>query len=461
MTANNPLAASFRDPNGFVFESEHKLYRQINQAYRPHYDHLMSSGLYDRLVKERMLIPHTQVDVAAPIPELAYRVIAPETVPFISYPYEWCFDQLKDAALLTLNIQKIALEYGMTLMDASAYNVQFYAGRPTFIDTLSFEIYEEGAPWTAYQQFCKHFLAPLALMSYQDVRLNQLMRIYIDGIPLDLASRLLPGRARWNLGLFSHIYLHANAQKRYADTDVSLKEKTIKVTRSAHLGLLASLESTTRGLLWKAGGSEWANYYDATNYSQAAFEAKSEIVRGYLEQIHSARVLDLGGNTGVFSRLASDRGAYTISADIDPGAVEFDYQQVKQKGDQNLLPLILDLTNPSAGVGWDNHERDAFFQRTQADTVMALALIHHLAIANNLPLNHLARFFGQLGRWLIIEFVPMEDSQVQRLLLNRRNIFDQYTPEGFEAAFTQVFEIREKTLVKDSHRTLYLMEKKF
>jgi hypothetical protein len=460
MTANSPVAASFRDPNGFVFESENKLYRQINQAYKPHYDHLMSSGLYDRLIKERMLIPHAQVDVAAPIPELAYQVITPEPIPFISYPYEWCFDQLKDAALLTLSIQKIALEYGMTLMDASAYNVQFYNGRPTFIDTLSFEIYQEGAPWTAYQQYCKHFLSPLALMVYTDIRLNQLLRIYIDGIPLDLASRLLAGRARWNFGLFSHIYLHANAQKRYADTDVSLQEKSLKVSRSAHLGLLASLESTTQKLVWKAGGSEWANYYDATNYSQVAFDSKVGIVRKYLLSIHPERVLDLGGNTGVFSRLAAEQGAYTLSADIDPGAVEFDYQQVKQNSETNLLPLILDLTNPSAGVGWDNHERDAFFKRTQADTVMALALIHHLAIANNLPLDHLAHFFGQLGRWLIIEFVPMEDSQVQRLLLNRRNIFGRYSPAGFEAAFTQVFDIREKTAVDDSHRTLYLMEKK-
>lgn len=402
---------------------------------------------------------HREVSLPGPIPELAYRVVEPEQIPFISYPYEWCFSQLKDAALLILAVEKNALEYGMTLMDASAYNVQFLRGGPIWIDTLSFEIYQEGATWTAYQQFCQHFLAPLALMAYCDVRLNQLLRIHIDGVPLDLASRLLPLRTRLDFGLLSHIHLHAAAQKRYAGKELSIRVSSAKVSPMALRGLLESLETTIRNLTWKSGGSEWADYYDATNYSQAAMDSKAQIVDGFLQTIRPERVLDLGANTGLFSRIAAARGAFTISADIDPGAVERNYLEAKRKKEQNLLPLLLDLTNPSPALGWDNRERDSFYQRRPAETILALALVHHLAISNNLPLGYLAEFFSQLGHWLIIEFVPKEDSQVQRLLRYRRDIFDEYHVEGFEAAFRAHFTLREKQVIPGTQRILYRYEK--
>jgi len=192
------LGASFRDPSGFLFSRQGVLYRQVNQIYAEHCDRLMSSDLYARLIKAGLLIPHEEVNVEPEEPSLAYKVIKPEPVRFISYPYEWSFSQLKDAALATLAIQMRALESGMVLKDASAYNIQFHHGKPMLIDTLSFEIYHEGDPWVAYRQFCQHFLAPLSLMANKDVRLGQLMRIYIDGIPLDLASRRrrsMPGYA--------------------------------------------------------------------------------------------------------------------------------------------------------------------------------------------------------------------------------------------------------------------------
>ena len=216
-TTSQAHNASFRDPSGFLFSREGVLYRQVNQVYAADFTRLMDSGLYDKLIKAGLLIPHVESDLKPAQPELAFKVIRPERVPFISYPYEWSFGQLKDAALATLSIQKRALKLGMSLKDASAYNIQFYNGKPVLIDTLSFETYQEGEPWVAYRQFCQHFLAPLALMAYRDVRLSQLLRVYIDGIPLDLASELLPGRTRWNLGLATHIHLHASAQKRYAE----------------------------------------------------------------------------------------------------------------------------------------------------------------------------------------------------------------------------------------------------
>jgi len=205
--------ASFRDPSGYVFRRGGYLYRQINTCYAREYDHLMSSGLYQRLVDKGWLVVHQEVDIEPLEPSTCYRVIQPQEIRFISYPYEWCFSQLRDAALLTLAVQREALECGMTLKDASAYNIQFHHGKPILIDTLSFALYEEGAPWVAYRQFCQHFLAPLALMSRVDLRLGRLSTLYIDGIPLDLASRLLPFATRFDFGLLSHIHLHAKAQQ--------------------------------------------------------------------------------------------------------------------------------------------------------------------------------------------------------------------------------------------------------
>jgi len=194
------LSSSFRDPSGFLFTREGVLYRQVDRRHAEHYDLLMSSGLYEALVSEGSLVPHEEVD-EAPAGPGAHRVIRPERIPFVSYPYEWCFSQLRDAALVTLEIQRRAMSFGMSLRDATAFNVQFRAGRPIFIDTLSFERLPEGRPWIAYRQFCQHFLAPLALARYRDVRLLQLTRDHLDGVPLDLAAELLPGRARLRLPL--------------------------------------------------------------------------------------------------------------------------------------------------------------------------------------------------------------------------------------------------------------------
>jgi hypothetical protein len=453
--------ASFRDPSGFLFHQNGILYRQVNASYQQQYDLLMSSGLYARLLKKKMLIPHSEVDIPAAQAGQAYRSIQPEPLSFISYPYEWSFSQLKDAALLTLAVHKLALESGMALKDASAYNIQFQNGRPVLIDTLSFEIYHEDQPWVAYRQFCQHFLAPLALMAYQDVRLSQLLRVYIDGIPLDLASRLLPARTRLNLGVLSHLHLHASAQKSYADSDAAPRVTGRKTNRIAHLGLIENLESTLRGLKWQPAGSEWADYYDSTNYTRQAFDHKAQLVGDFIQTAQPQSVWDLGSNTGVFSRIAAAKGIFTVSADIDPAAVEKNYLEVKQKKEKFLLPLLIDLTNPSPAIGWGNQERDAFMQRSPDGStrlVMALALVHHLAISNNVPLPDVARFFARLGEWLVVEFIPKEDSQVQRLLRTRVDIFPDYHAAGFESAFCEVYDVCQQQPIEGSKRILYLMK---
>ena len=281
------VTGSFRDPSGFLFYTNGHLYRQVNQSYKVDYDLLISSGLYKSLVESKLLIPHEEVEINPLKAEDCYKVLEPEKIDFISYPYEWCFSQLKDAALATLKIQKLALEHGMTLKDSSAYNIQFKDGKPVLIDTLSFERYVENRPWIAYRQFCQHFIAPLALMSYKDIRLCQLLRIYIDGIPLDLASSLLPARTRFSPSLLAHIHLHAKQQARYADKKVDLK--TLKLSFRNFYGIIDQLMGMVKGLTWRPRGTEWADYYNDNNYSSISFEHKKEIVADFLNRLNPER----------------------------------------------------------------------------------------------------------------------------------------------------------------------------
>jgi hypothetical protein len=456
MKNNRNEPSSFRDPSGFLFYRDGSIYRQINTSYKENYDHLMNSSLYNTLVDKNLLIPHKEIDVPAPEPYKAYKIIKPEPIPFISHPYEWCFAQLKDAALTSFKIQKIALDFEMTLKDCSAYNIQFIKGKPIFIDTLSFEKYHEGQPWIAYRQSCQHFLAPLALMSYRDIRLNQLFRIYIDGVPLDLASSLLPSSTNFKVSLLSHIHLHARSQKHFAGKSVKISGH--KISRLSFMGLIDNLESAIKKIDWKAKGTEWADYYEDTNYSTGAINHKKKIVAEFLDETNPEIVWDLGANDGLFSRIASDKKILTISFDIDPAAVQKNYIQSVKNNEKYILPLLLDLTNPSPGIGWENTERISLMQRGPADTAFALALIHHLAISNNLPIGKIANFFSQVCKSLIIEFIPKDDSQVQRLLSTREDIFPEYTQQDFEIEFKKYFTINNIENIKDSKRTMYLMK---
>lgn len=460
-TMTKPLASSFRDPSGFLFTHNNTLYRQVNRSYQNDYDLLMSSGLYDALTKNNLLIPHHEVTDVTPLnPDLAYKIIAPDPIHFISYPYEWSFSQFKDAALLTLNIHKRAIQTGLALKDASAYNVQFHNAKPTFIDTLSFEKYTEGEPWVAYKQFCQHFLAPLALMSKTDVRCGLMMRQFIDGIPLDLAAKLLPASTKFKPAFLMHIHMNAKAQAKHAGGQSDVTTKPRPVSKIAMLGIIDSLKSTIQKLTWKPAGTEWGDYYDNTNYTDDAFLNKKTIIESYLDHAQPKSVWDLGANTGVFTRLASERNLHAVSFDIDPAAVEQNYRRIKAEKTTGPLPLVMDLTNPSPALGWAHDERMAMSQRGNPDMIFALALIHHLAISNNLPLTKLADFFADLAPWLIIEFVPKQDSQVKILLATREDVFPDYTPEGFEDAFTNRFTIEQANSVENSERTLFLLKRK-
>ena len=453
------IGGSFRDPNGFVFSLDGEVHRQVNQPYQAHYERLMQSGLYQSLVADELLIAHEEVDAVAAPAQGAYKILRPQQLPFVSYPYEWCFSQLKDAALTTLRIQKRALAQGMTLKDASAYNIQFLDGKPRLIDTLSFETLTEGGAWVAYRQFCQHFLAPLALMSCSDIRLSQLLRAHIDGIPLDLAARLLPKRAWLNTGLAMHLLLHARAQKRYAGS-AGQAERRKRLGKRDLLNIADSLRSTIQGLRWDPGGTSWSDYYAGDSYDEAGFEHKQQLVADYIALAAPRRLWDLGANTGRFSRIASGRGIFTLSMDNDPGVVEANYLKAKNDGETALHPLLVDLANPSPAMGWANEERDSLAARGPADCALALALLHHLAISNNVPLQRIAAFFASLAPRLIIEFVPKRDPKVQTLLATREDIFVDYERNAFERVFGEVYEIMQTQQLRGSERVLYLMRRR-
>ena len=454
---NSRIAGSFRDPSGFIFKKDGHVFRQINRCYKENYDHFISSGLYEELVRSNLLVSHEETDVSSALSEDAYKILRVQEIPFVSYPYEWCFEQLQDAALTTLEIQKKALKFGMVLKDASAFNIQFLDGGPIFIDTLSFEKYRENEPWIAYRQFCRHFIAPLSLVSYRDVRFIQFLRVFIDGIPLDLVSSLLPLSSWFNPASLLHIHFHSRMEERFSDRGVN-KEKVKKgFSRNSFRGLIDSLNSLIKSYSWFPERTEWSDYYEGDSYTDPSFEHKKSIVDYFLKKLEPKKVWDLGANTGIFTRLASEKGAFTLSFDIDYSCVESHYRKIKKEKEKNILPLFLDLTNPSPGVGWKNEERESLIERGPADVALALALIHHLRLSNNVPLEEVAIFLKQICKSLIIEFVPKHDPKSQKLLAFKGDIFPDYNQDCFEKTFRKYFQIKEKKAIEGSKRILYLM----
>ena len=451
---------SFRDPSGFVYRRDGRIYRQIEPSFAARWAAVEASGLLQDLAADGKALAYDDAPLELAATATAARVIRPAIVPFISYPYEWSFGQLKDAALLTLDLQTAALERGLTLRDASAYNIQFLGSRPVHIDTLSFEPADAGKPWIAYRQFCEHFLGPLALMALRDIRLGRLLRTEIDGIPLDLVSRLLPSSSRFKLGLGAHVHLHARAQRRYAGAGEAAAERVASTRKVNVANLVTSLRGTINGLSWRPSGTEWAEYDDNTSYGAEATAAKERLVAELVARTSGETVWDLGANTGRFSRIAAAAGRQVLSFDIDPAAVERNYRRLRDERREDILPLVMDLADPSPALGWAHRERASLTERGPADVALALALIHHLAIGRNIPLAEIASQLGRLAPQLIIEFVPRDDPMVRQLLATREDVFSDYTPDGFRAAFATVFEPVAEAPVEGSSRVLHLFRRR-
>jgi len=454
-------AGSFRDPFGYVFTKGGVLYRRVEPAGAASYDLFMASGLKGELVRRGWLIDHVEVD---PDPG-AHRVLRPMRIPMVSWPYEWPFGALRAAALLTLDIAKCALEYGLALRDASAYNVQFLGARPVFIDTLSFGEYREGEPWAAYGQFCRHFLAPLALMSFRDPRLGWLLRYGMDGLPLDLARDLLPWTARLRPGILVHIQLHSRyGGRRPRDCEAQIAQGRqalgARLSKRALLGLMESLRSAVSSLFWTPSGTTWSEYYSRSNYTDDAMAAKERMVRDLVVRCPTrAMVWDLGSNTGRMLAAALPDGSRGVALDSDAAAVESGWRDASGREDTGTLYLVQDLANPSPAQGWAQSEREGLVERGPADVVLALALVHHLAIGNNTSLRQVADLFARLGRHAIVEFVPKQDTQVTRMLAGREDIFADYDEAGFESAIRTRFEVVERAPIPGTCRSLWRLSR--
>lgn len=429
--------SSFRDPSGSVFEDGDFIIRTVNNAYARDWSHIRDSGLLEKAGDRGMLLPIEELAPAGVVDDGNVRImLRSRRLPFVSYPYEWSFSQLRDAALLTLDLHMLALGHGCVLKDASAYNIVFDGAKPVFIDTLSFEIRKDERPWEAYGQFCRHFLAPLALESYIGPDCGRFSRQWIDGIPLDLACAMLPKRALLQPALLTHLFAHSKMQSRYGDgMRHSDRVKKARLNARKMLYVAESLQSAVSGIRAPAGATEWVDYYSDTNYSAESMRAKENIVTAAAKKYGNKNLaLDLGANDGHFSRIISPYFRTVIAADIDPGAVDAHYLQLGHSGVTNILPLVQDLTSPSPALGWNLGERASFLQRARADMLLALALCHHLYFTGGIPFAEMGIFFAGLllpGGVLCVEFVPADDSQVQRLLAARSMETGPYNIENF------------------------------
>lgn len=444
-----PLPSSFRDPAGFVFVEDGVFKRAVTPAGLPDYELFMLSGLYDDLAKDSLVVRHREQTGGGWEERLATSLV-PERVDYVSYPYEWSFLQLKDAALLTLEVQRRALRHGMSLKDASAFNVQFRGAAPVFIDTLSFEK-NDGGPWVAYQQFCRHFLAPLALMAYVSPSFNRFLAASLDGFPLELACRLLPLSTHLRAGLLLHIHWHARALRNSRRKGGAVRAN--QPDRKAEL--TESLRSAVESIELPPQRTEWSDYYrEAASYAPPAEDFKKRWVRHWIRSTQAGLVFDLGANTGEYSRLAAAEGARCVSFEMDPICANQNYARARRSGDPRILPLLMDLREPSPSLGFELGERMSMLERPKADLILALALVHHLRITGQIPLARLAGFFGRLGRRLLIEFVPKEDPMVRAMLGHRKDVFADYSWTGFLEAFGQRFELVEAQPIPSTQRTL-------
>lgn len=455
-----PLPASFRDPSGQVFEVGGRICRSVTQSYSQHWEACEQSGFFAQMTASRKLVPFSENANSG----AHWKLLDVERVPCISYPYEWSFSTLQDAALLTLDLQDEALARGLILKDASAYNVQFTGAKPLFIDILSFEKHQTGSPWAAYRQFCKHFLAPLALSAKLGLWCGALSRLWIDGIPLAHACAMLPWRSRLSPGLAIHLFAHARMEARHADARASAaKARAVHMSEQSLRNFTQSLRACVQGLRAPAAATEWGDYYTDTNYSPEAHTHKAQLVENIARQHAGRLAVDMGANTGRYSALLAPHFGTVVAADIDPLAVERHYVHLRQQGPDNILPLVLDLGNPSPAQGWACEERDAFAPRMQANFVTGLALIHHLVMTAGIPLQRVADYFATLltaEGHVCMEFVPKEDSQVQRLLAARPDIFTDYTLDGFLQAFGQRFTLVSQLSINDSMRTLCVFQRR-
>jgi ribosomal protein L11 methylase PrmA len=447
---------SFRDPRGSVYLSGSRVLRTVSALAADDYQAVRDAGLYQALAERGMLLATREVD---PSPlgisggGIKYVLEHPR-IPFVSYPYEWCFAAHRAAALAQLDLHLAALERGFTLSDASAYNVQFLGSRPIFIDHLSFRRYRDGELWDGHRQFCMQFLNPLLLAARLGVHPNAWFRGSLEGIEPEDLVRLLPWRKRLSWAVLSHVVMQAFFQRRAQRGTAGTLAQKAKLPLASFRALLASLRDFISGLSLDGTPTVWGGYAMEHGYTEADREAKRRFVAEIVTAAKPAILWDFGCNTGDFAELALDSGAGTVVGfDFDHGALDSAFARARRR-DLAFLPLWLDAANPSPAQGWAQRERRGLAERANADALIAMAFLHHLAIGRNVPLEDAVDWLIGLAPVGAIEFAPKTDPMVQRLLALRADVFPDYTVEAFRAHVARRARIRGSEQLPDGGRLL-------
>lgn len=451
-------AISYKDPSGFVVKLNDGYHRVISLNYKNEFDHLIDSGFYRVLTDKGLMIPHTEVDLS-PGYSNYYKEVYPQQLDLISYPFEWSYGQWRQMILRYLTINDLALQHGMIMKDASPYNFTFVHDKCVLIDTLSFDLYNDGTPWIAYRQFCEEILSPFLLMHYKDPLWAKLSRAAITGLPLSFVSTNLPFSTKFNSLCMMHIHLHSRFKNKGGSGSTNLSASGFNKEKLTVLfsGIKDGVKKHKKPLL---KNSIWDDYYANDIESEKYIADKIEVIKAWLEQAKPNITVDLGANTGKFSLIASPFSKHVYAVESDIYCVEEIYQETKQIKDNNITTIVADIVDPSPGLGWANEEKSPLLQRINGDMLMALAVIHHLCLTRNIPLEFVAKLFaGITSRYAIVEFVPKSDNKSKLLLENKGDIFEYYTEEHFITCFEQYFKLAAIHTCEDSVRKLFLWEK--
>ncbi|MEJ2384672.1 MAG: class I SAM-dependent methyltransferase [Xanthomonadales bacterium] len=436
--------------------------RGISERALDDFRKLEATAFFRRFVDAGRLVATREVPaVEVPLPDAEKArwsgFLEHEPVPVISYAYEWTFGMLQEAAVLTLDLLEAAIGADLTLKDATPYNVQFVAGQPVFIDIPSFETLQPGATWSGYRQFCEMFLFPLMLQAYKGIDIQPMMRARIDGVGIQTMARMLGVRDRFRKGVFSHVWLQAKLDRRFGSTtrDVKSELKSAGFSKELILANVRKTRKLVRKLSWGGEGSEWGGYEAFHNYSESDHALKEQFVEDCVRNSGASTVWDIGANTGQFARIAARHADRVLAMDIDHYAVERMYRRNVSEEIENILPLVQNVCDPSPNWGWRNRERSDLVSRAKPDLVLCLALIHHVVITANVPLDEFVEWLAGLTEQLVIEYVARADDKVQALLRNKEDKYDDYSRENLEAALARHFEIRQRLSLESGNRFLY------
>jgi SAM-dependent methyltransferase len=458
---------SFRDRDSRVVVAPDAIFRALSGTGADDWRALADSPLLQRFTSEGTLIGAEEVGAAALgeaaaeiLPEGTETVLRHERLPFVSYPYEWTFGMLRDAALLQLDLELAALDESLTLKDATPYNVQFRGSAPVFIDVGSFERLREGEAWAGYRQFCMLFLYPLLLQAYKDIPFQPWLRGAIDGITPSEAARLFTLRDRLRRGVLTHVALHARLERRYEDREGGeIKEELKRANFKTELikANVQRLRKLISKLSWKAGDTAWTNYRAVCTYSDADAERKAVFVREAAATVRPDLTWDMGCNDGAYSRIAAEHSDFVVAFDYDQATVDALYRSLRDSDERRILPLVANLADPSPGLGWRGLERRPLEDRGTPDLVLALALVHHVSITANVPLAEFLDWLRELDATLVIEFPKREDPMVRRLLSGKREGSNaDYELETFERLLGERFDVERSEELPSGVRVLYL-----